>query len=58
MHSSMKAKVAVKSKKKAARLEDDERIVADTLQGAEECKMGQAKRFDNVDDAIEYLRDL
>jgi hypothetical protein len=54
----MKAKAAKKSRKKAVRLEDDERIVAGTLKGAEECKMGLAKSFDNVEEAIEYLRDL
>jgi len=54
----MKVKAAGKPKKKAVPLEEDERIVAGTLQGAKECKMGLAKQFDNVDDAIEYLRDL
>jgi len=54
----MKAKAAKKPKKKAVPLEDDERIVAGTLQGAKECKMGLGKEFNNVDDAIDYLRDL
>jgi len=54
----MKAKAAGKPKKKAVPLEEDERIVAETLQGAKECKAGQARQFDNVDDAIDYLRDL
>ena len=54
----MKANAAKKPKKKAAPLEEDKRIVAGALKGAEECKMGLAKSFDNVDDAIEYLRNL
>jgi len=54
----MKAKAAKKPRTKAVPLEEDERIVAGTLKGAEECKMGLAKCFDNVDEAIEYLRDL
>lgn len=54
----MKAKVAKKPRKKAVPLEEDERIVAGTLKGAEECKMGLAKSFGNVDEAIEYLRDI
>jgi len=54
----MKAKAAKKLRKRSDPLEEDERIVAGTLKGAEECKMGLAKSFDNVDDAIEYLRDL
>jgi hypothetical protein len=54
----MKAKAAKKPRKKSVRLEDDQQIVAGTLKGAEECKMGLAKSFDNVDEAIEYLRDL
>ena len=54
----MKAKIAKKPEKKASPLEEDERIVTGTLQGAKECKTGLAKQFDNVDDAIEYLRDL
>jgi hypothetical protein len=54
----MKAKATKKPKEKAVRLEEDEQIAAETLQGAKECKMGLAKHFDNVDGAIEYLRDL
>ncbi len=54
----MKAKVAKKPTKKPVPLEEDEQIVAGTLQGARECKMGLAKRFDKVEDAIAYLRDL
>ena len=54
----MKAKIAKKPEKKTLPLEEDERIVTGTLQGAKECKTGLAKQFDNVDDAIEYLRDL
>ncbi len=54
----MKAKVVKKPKKKIVPLEDDERIVAGTLQGAKECKLGLAKEFDSIDDAIDYLRDL
>jgi hypothetical protein len=54
----MKAKAAKKPAKKPVPLEEDERIVAGTLQGARECKMGLAKRFDKVEDAIAYLRDL
>lgn len=54
----MKAKIAKKPEKKALPLEEDERIVNGTLQGAKECKTVLAKHFDNVDDAIEYLRDL
>ena len=54
----MKAKIAKKPEKKALPLKEDERIVNGTLQGAKECKAGLAKHFDNVDGAIEYLRDL
>jgi hypothetical protein len=54
----MKAKISMMPTKKAVPLEEDERIVAETLKGARECKMGLAKRFDNVEDAIAYLRDL
>jgi len=53
----MKVKVAGKPKKKAVPLEEDERIVAGTLQGAKECKMGLAKQFDNIDDAIDFLEE-
>lgn len=48
----MKAKTAKKPAKKPVPLEEDERIIAGTLQGARECKMGLAKRFDKVEDAI------
>lgn len=54
----MKAKAAKKPWKKAVPLEEDERIVAGTLKGAEECRMGLSKSFDNIDETIEYLRDL
>ena len=54
----MKAKTSKVPAKKTVPLEEDERIVAGTLKGARECKMGLAKRFDNVEDAIAYLRDL
>lgn len=58
-HARMNAKAAKKPRRKVAvPLEEDERIVAGTLKGAEECKTGQAKSFNNVDEAIEYLRDL
>ena len=54
----MISKVAEMSTKKPVPLEEDERIVAGTLQGARECKMGLGKRFEKVEDAIAYLRDL
>ncbi|HPS90524.1 MAG TPA: hypothetical protein PKV33_00080 [Methanothrix sp.] len=54
----MKAKKSMVPTKKTVPLEEDERIVAGTLKGARECKMGLAKRFVNVEDAIAYLRDL
>ncbi len=54
----MKAKISKAPSKKTVPLEEDERIVAGTLKGARECKMGLAKRFDKVEDAIAYLRDL
>ncbi len=54
----MKAKTAKKPAKKPVPLEEDERIVAGTLQGARECKMGLAKRFDKIEDAIAYLRGI
>jgi len=54
----MKAKIPKVPAKKTVPLEEDERIVAGTLKGARECKMGLAKRFDKVEDAIAYLRDL
>jgi hypothetical protein len=54
----MKAKIFNVPAKKTVPLEEDERIVAGTLKGARECKMGLAKRFDKVEDAIAYLRDL
>ena|GEM_PF-787790 len=54
----MKAKISKVPAKKTVPLEEDERIVAGTLKGARECKMGLAKRFDKVEDAIAYLRDL
>jgi hypothetical protein len=54
----MKAKTSKVPAKKTVPLETDERIVAGTLRGASECKMGLAKRFDKVEDAIAYLRDL
>jgi len=54
----MKAKISKAPYKKTVPLEEDERIVAGTLKGARECKMGLAKRFDKVEDAIAYLRDL
>ncbi len=56
--SEMKAKISKVPAKKTVPLEEDERIVAGTLKGARECKMGLAKRFDKVEDAIAYLRDL
>ena len=43
---------------RAVPLEENERIVAGTLQGDRECRMGLAKRFDKIEDAIAYLRDL
>ena len=54
----MNAKISKVPAKKTVPLEEDERIVAGTLKGARECKMGLAKRFDKVEDAIAYLRDL
>jgi len=54
----MKAKTSKVSAKKTVPLEEDERIVAGTLKGARECKMGLAKRFDKVEDAIAYIREL
>lgn len=54
----MNPKTPKMTPKKTMRLEEDERIVSGTLRGARECKMGLAKRFDKVEDAIAYLRDL
>ena len=54
----MKAKTSKVPAKKTVPLEEDERIVTGTLKGARECKIGLAKRFDKVEDAITYLRDL
>ena len=54
----MNAKRSNVPAKKTVPLEEDERIVAGTLKGARECKMGLAKLFDKVEDAIIYLRDL
>ncbi len=54
----MNAKRSNVPAKKTVPLEEDERIVAGTLKGARECKMGLAKRFDKVEDAIAYLLDL
>jgi len=54
----MKAKASKMPTKKPLPLEEDERIVAGTLQGARECKMGLGKKFDKLEDAIAYLRDL
>jgi len=54
----MKTKISQVPEKKTVALEEDERIVAGTLRGARECKMGLAKRFEKVEDAIAYLRDL
>jgi len=48
----MKANVSKVPAKKTVPLEEDERIVAGTLKGARECKMGLAKRFDKVEDAM------
>ena len=54
----MNAKRSNVPAKKTGPLEENERIIAGTLKGAKECKMGLAKRFDKVEDAIAYLRDL
>ena len=54
----MKAKISKVPAKKTVPLEENERIVAGTLRGARECKMGLAKRFNKLEDAIAYLRDL
>ena len=54
----MKANISNVPAKKTVALEEDERIVAGTLRGARECKLGLAKRFEKVEDAIAYLRDL
>jgi hypothetical protein len=54
----MKAKISMEPAKKTVSLEEDERIVAGALNGARECKMGLAKRFCYVEDAIVYLLDL
>ncbi|MCK9442465.1 MAG: hypothetical protein M0Q13_13735 [Methanothrix sp.] len=54
----MKTKISEVPAKKTVPLDENERIVAGTLRGARECKMGLAKRFDKVEGAIAYLRDL
>ena len=54
----MNAQMPKAPAKKKVPLEEDERIVAGTLRGARECKMGLAKRFEKVEDAIAYFRDL
>jgi hypothetical protein len=54
----MNAKISKVPAKKTGPPEEDGRIVAGTLKGARECKIGLAKRFDKVEDAIAYLRDL
>jgi hypothetical protein len=56
--SELKAKASKMPTKKPLPLEEDERIVAGTLQGERECKMGLGKKFDKLEDAIAYLRDL
>jgi len=54
----MKAKVCEKPQKKAVALEDDARIVAETLKGVAELRAGQGKRFKDADEFIEYLKKL
>jgi len=54
----MNAQMPKAPAKKTVPLEEDERIVAGTLRGARECKMGMGKRFKKVEDAIAYLHDL
>ncbi len=54
----MKAKTAKKPRKKAVRLEDDERIVAGTLKGEAEIKAGLGKQFKDAYEFVEYLDKL
>jgi len=54
----MNSTTARKPTSKPVSLEEDGRIVAGTLKGADERKKGLAKHFDIAEDAISYLRDL
>ncbi|MCK9442464.1 MAG: hypothetical protein M0Q13_13730 [Methanothrix sp.] len=54
----MMAKTVKKPETKYRSIEDDERIVADTLKGDAELRAGLGKRFKNADEFIEHLSNL
>jgi hypothetical protein len=54
----MMAKTVKKLATKCKSIEDDERIVANTLKGEAELKAGLGKRFKNADEFIEHLSNL
>ncbi|MGB7544213.1 MAG: hypothetical protein WBL92_01280 [Methanothrix sp.] len=54
----MMAKTIKKPETKCRSIEDDERIVANTLKGEAELRAGLGKRFKNADEFIEHLSNL
>jgi hypothetical protein len=54
----MMAKTVKKPATKCRSIEDDKRIVANTLKGEAELRAGLGKRFKNTDEFIEYLSNL
>jgi hypothetical protein len=54
----MMANTAKRPATKCRSVEDDERIVANTLKGDAELRAGLGKRFKNDDEFIEHLSNL
>jgi hypothetical protein len=54
----MMANTAKRPATKCRSVEDDERIVANTLKGNAELRAGLGKRFKNADEFIEHLSNL